>query len=193
SVSWYRILKAGAAVVTADAQHATAAPSACRVNLRKKSPLSHQARLRIVMENCRGRPTACHRTLKSQCAAHHAGAKLNRVFEGNGWIGELIEVRTGPGGDELARRHLVLRAVHTAHGNQLAGAQVAGAEAARSRRATDDYRVMSLAKTHDDHLQVILIRPEPRYLVVDRGSAEQVYGSTGPLLEGIVDRLQAHP
>src|SRR5882757_20680 len=52
---------------------------------------------------------------------------------------------------------------------------------------------MSLTQTHDDHLQVILIGPEPRYLVVNSRRTEQIVSGARRLLERIVDRLQADP
>jgi len=60
-------------------------------------------------------------------------------------------------GDELARRHLILRSVDGVDGDEFAAAQVAGAEAARRGRAARHHRVISLAHADDDELQVVLI------------------------------------
>src|SRR4051794_19686410 len=52
---------------------------------------------------------------------------------------------------------------------------------------------MSLAQSDDDHLQVVLIGPEPWHLIVNSGRAEQIVSSARRLLERIVNRLQADP
>src|SRR5438105_6451282 len=50
-------------------------------------------------------------------------------------------------------------------GDELAAAQVTGAEAARGRRAAQDHGVVAMRDADDDELEIELVRPEPRQLV----------------------------
>ena len=86
----------------------------------------------------------------------------------------LTRIRAGPRGDELARGHLILRVSYRVDRDQLALAEITRGKTARRRRAAHHDLVVPVAQADDDHLQVVLIGPEPRHLVVRRGRAEHV-------------------
>src|SRR5579863_6695717 len=126
------------------------------------------------------------------------GAKPLRIVhsecvpEGRQRIRELVYVRPHVRGNQLACGHLVLRCVDAVERDELAVAQIADAEAARSRGAARDHGVVAVTDAHDDELEIVLIGPEPWHFVVARRSAEQVVADRRSLLEGIVDRLEPH-
>ena len=64
-------------------------------------------------------PAACH-TGAMRNVRRITSGESNRILQGNARVGELVEIRTGPRRDQLARRHLILRAVDAVDGDQLA-------------------------------------------------------------------------
>src|SRR3984885_10063445 len=107
-------------------------------------------------------------------------------------ISELVDIRPGARGDEPARGHLVLGAVHRVDRDELAAGKITGAETARGRRAAHHERVVAVVEAHDDELQIVLIGPEPRDLVVRDGAAEHAERGARALFEGVVDGLEPH-
>jgi len=83
-------------------------------------------------------------------------------------------------GDELARGHLVLGLVDGVDGDELAAAQVTGAEAARRGAAAQDHAVEALGNPDDDELEIELVRPEPRQLVVRGGGPSRLSATVVP-------------
>ena len=116
---------------------------------------------------------------------------LDGILERNRRIRELVEVGAAASGNDLACGHLVLRAVYTVNGDQLAIAQVTGAETPRGWIPASYDGVVTLADSNDDHLQVVLVRPEPGHLVMHGRCADKVERGSSRLLEGVVDRLEA--
>src|SRR5882762_705847 len=116
--------------------------------------------------------------------------RSDAFLERDARVRELVEARPCARGDEFARRHLLLRTVDTVERDQLAAAQIAGAEAVRCGIAAHDHSVMPVGYPDDDEFQVVLIRPEPRHLVVDGCSSEQIECRARALLERVVDRLE---
>src|SRR5439155_7639810 len=129
--------------------------------------------------------------LETQPAPAQSSLPSERSLEWYRGICELVGARAHVRRDQLARRHLVLRRVDGVDGDELAAAQVTGAEAARGRRAAQDHGVVAMRDADDDELEIELVRPEPRQLVVRGGRAEQVERDGAALLEGVVDRFQA--
>src|SRR5579862_580055 len=113
------------------------------------------------------------------------------VFEGRRRIRQLVHVRARVRRDQLPRGHLVLRCVDAVERDELAGAQITHAKAARSRRAARDHGVVPLTDAHDDEFEIVLIGPEPRHFVVARRSTEQVVADCRALLEGIIDGFES--
>src|SRR5882724_232535 len=153
-----------------------------------------QGRSGILWKTAAFTPAACHTGAMCNVRRITSGelpVNSDRILQGNARVGKLVEIRPRPRRNQLAGRHLVLRAVDAVNGDQLARTQVAGAETACCRRAPHYNSVMPLTQPHDDYLQVVLIRPEPRYFVVNRRRTEKIVRSTRRLLERIIDRLQA--
>src|SRR5437870_11376394 len=81
--------------------------------------------------------------LEAQPAPAQSSLPSERILEWYRRIGELVGVGPDVRGDELARGHLVLGLVDGVDGDELAAAQVAGAEAARGRRDRKSTRLNS--------------------------------------------------
>jgi hypothetical protein len=113
--------------------------------------------------------------------------ELDGVLERNRDVSEFVEVRSTASRDDLAGGHLVFRTVHTVDGDQLAVTQITGAEAPRRRISPGYNCVVTVANPNDDHLQVVLIRPEPGYLVMYGGRANKVERGSSSLFESVVD------
>src|SRR6185437_17092375 len=137
--------------------------------------------------------TRDRRLLHSQYTACDlaCSAGSNCVFERNARIRQLLEVGSSARGNDFSRCHLILGAVDAVDRNELAVTQIAGAEAAGGRAAAGYNGVVTLAYPHDDHLQIVLIGPEPRHLVMDGGVAEKIQCRCRRLFERIIDRLQS--
>ena len=116
---------------------------------------------------------------------------LDRIPERNRRVGELVEARPAARSDELARGHLILRAVDAVHGDQFAAAQITGGEscvpqASRasppSRNPGDRPTMMSLRSYWSDQNQGTLS--------CGTGDAGQAMRGGDRLLESVVNRLE---
>src|SRR5688572_214544 len=132
------------------------------------------------------RQSRCSRSLRSP--PKRSG---NRLPQTNSIIGQLRGIRAGALADQLARGHEILGMVHGVERDQLAVAQVAEAEGARRGIAAQDHPVIVLREPDDLQLQLVLVRPEPRRLVMRNGFPAEVRGCGLRLLEGVVHRLEA--
>src|SRR5688572_5724480 len=86
------------------------------------------------------------------------------ILERNAVVGELDSVGARARGDELARRELILEVIHRLHRDELAGFEVTNTERAAVRVPAQHEVIVSIRQPHDDHLEIELIRPEPRHL-----------------------------
>src|ERR1700704_417505 len=106
-----------------------------------------------VNSGAHGPPVARDAGTKAATTMPVSAPRSDAILERDARVRELVEARPCACGDEFARGHLLLRTIDTVERDQLAAAQIAGAEAVRCGIAAHDHSVMPVGYPDDNELQ----------------------------------------